>query len=320
MANEIRGVAPTGLTLYARIINSSGNWWNGTTFEAYSAGNYATYDVALTEQGASGFYVADFPVLITTAGTYEIVSYIQSGATPAQGDAVANTQRIDWTGSSVEASTAWAITGSEFYGYVLRKGFKRTDKSTEVYEAITDCIQALRRRFMFDEAEVDTTTTDTIVTLGDYKLSVESNMGLLLNVIIQDGLTANTLMQVSKSRFDELYPDAANTNDRGYPEHFTVYAGNIYIGPVPDQTSYVYRINYSQRAGTVVSSTAGVPFTALYREVLCDYVLATLYHGLEEYDKAGYHEQKFERGMIDVIRRERKNSGQGTFNVHYQDI
>src|SRR3990167_7755775 len=154
MSNEIRGVSTSG-TLYARIMNSSGQIWNGTTFEAYTAANYANYDIAMTEQGNSAVYVANFPTTITTGGTYEYYVHRQSGASPAEGDPITGTGNIDWSGTiSITASSA-AMTGSDFYSYLLRRGFKRTDKSAEAFEAITDAIQEMRRRFMFDEAETE---------------------------------------------------------------------------------------------------------------------------------------------------------------------
>lgn len=321
MAREIRGLAPTGSTVYARIMSPAGLWWNGTTFEAYAAGNYATYDVALTEQGASGLFVGDFPTGITTAGTYEYFCYIQAGGTPAQGDALTNSGSVDWTGSAAVSASASSMTASDFYAYVLRKGFKRTDKSTEVYEAITDAVQELRARFMFDEAGTDATTTDTIATLGDYKLSLESDFGMILTVTLQDGEDATPLVKLTKDEFNAIYPYAANdTTFRGYPQHYCIYAGQIYLGPTPDSVSYTYRLAYSKRAGTVDSTTAAVPFTDVYREMLANLVLAKLYAGLEDYDKAGWHRQEHESMFLAATRRERKNGGNSTFVMAAQDF
>lgn len=313
MAREIRGVSPSG-TLYARIINSSGLWWNGSTFEAYSAGNYATYVVSMTEQGNSGVYVADFPSGITTGGTYEIFIH-RTTTTAAEGDLVVNTAKIDWSGSASISGATGSMTGSEWRDYVLRLGFKRTDKDAELYEATTDAIQEMRRRFMFDEAETDMTTTDTISSLGDFKLNVESDFGLLLGVTLEDDDTGTPLHKLTKSEFDELYSSINIETDRGYPEHFTIYAGQIYIGPIPDSIAYQYRITYSKRAGTITSSTTGVPFTNLCRDVLADNVLGRLYKGLEDYEKANYHKGAFEEQMVYAMRRERNNAGNSNFNV-----
>lgn len=315
MAREIRGISSDG-TLYARIINKAGLWWNGATFEAYAAANYANYVVAMVEQGDSGVYVADFPAGITIGGTYDYFVHYRVGGAAAQGDPPINTGKIDWTGSASVAAAAGAMSGSAFRDYIVDdKGFVRTDKDQQIYAAITDAIQIMRRRYAFDEAQTEAESTDQIGPLGDFKLAIESDLGLLLGVMLEDGTDAVPLEHVTKARFDRLYPDAPVTTDRGYPAHYCVYAGQIQIGPVPDSIAYNYRLAYSKRAGTVTSSTAGVPFTNLYRDVLADKVLELLYTGLEEYDKAARHRDLYDAEFVAVQRRERANAGEGTFNV-----
>jgi hypothetical protein len=302
-------------------MNPAGLWWNGTSFEAYDAGNYADYVIAMTEQGSSGVYVADFPSAITSSGTYEYFVHQQAGGSPAEGDSVLddNTETIDWTGTASASAATGSMTGSDWRAYVLRLGFKRTDKDTELYEATTDAIQEMRRRFMFDEAETETTTTDTISVDGDFKLTLETDFGLLLGIVLEYDDTGTPLVQVPKWKFDQLYPSINVESDRGYPRHFCIYGGSIYIGPIPDQTTYVYRISYSLRAGTVTSSTSGVPFTNVYRDVLADLTLAKLYKALEEFDKSAYFVQEFEKGFLLATRKETANSGVHCFNVRAQD-
>lgn len=319
MAREIRGTSPSG-TLYARIMNPSGLWWNGSSFEAYNASNYSDYDIAMTEQGASGVYVADFPTAITSSGTYEYYVHRQAGGSPAEGDVVVNTGSVDWTGSVSASASTGSMTGSDWRDYILNDcGFVRDDKDDELYSATVDAIQEMRRRFMFDEAEAETTTTDTITVDGDFKISLESDFGILQGVILEDGTNATRLIQVSKSQFDKLYPDINVTADRGYPKHFCIYAGSIDIGPCPDSVSYSYRKSYSARAGTITSSTTGVPFTNVYRDILADNVLARLYKMLEDWDKAANYRQSYEEGFMYATRKEIINSGAHLFSQRTQD-
>lgn len=320
MSNEIRIACPSG-TIYARILNAAGLWWNGSSFEAYSAGNYSTYDIAMTEQGNSGVYVADFPSGITQSGTYEYYVHLQSGGSPAEGDDVIGTGTVDWTGSSASVGASGSMTGSDFYSYILRLGFKRTDKSTEVYEAITDAVQDMRRRFMFDEAKTEATTTDTISVDGDFKISVESDLGMIVGLVMEDDDTAMPLERVSKKQFDDLYPDINVTDDRGYPKHYCVYGGQVYIGPIPDDLTYSYRISYSKRGGSVTSTTSAVPFTAEYRDVLSQNVLMRLYRDvLQDYARGEYHESKFEKAFELASRKEAVNSGDHFFQQRVQDF
>jgi hypothetical protein len=311
MSREIRG-AGTG-TLYARIISPAGLWWNGATFEAYNAANLAAYANAMTQDGASGLYFATMPALITTAGAYDYFVYQQAGASPAESDLLVTTGKVDWTGSAVALSNVTGMTAPDFLAYLLRRGFKRTDKSAEIYENTTDAIQEMCRRFEFEEMETEKTTTDTITVAGDFKLSNESDFGILQGVVLQDGTTAVDLDVISWNEFRERYPDINVTSDTGYPKHACAYGGNIYIGPIPDAVTYTYRLSYSKRAGTITAATASVPFTGIYRDVLAENVLMRLYRDLEESDKAASHEAAFEKGFLYAMRRENKNSKAGSF-------
>ncbi len=95
----------SGLSVYAVIRNATaGDVWNGTTFEAFTAGNWATYDVAMTEQSTTGFYKANFPSSITS-GMYFITFH--SGSSPTVLDTLIGQDKGVWDG------TAW-LTGIAF--------------------------------------------------------------------------------------------------------------------------------------------------------------------------------------------------------------
>jgi len=317
MADEI--FDPLGIpdrTIYAVVFNPTGKVWNTSSeeFETYATANRADYDIPLTEQGtSSGIYIGSFPSAITASGTYQWVSYIQDGGTPSESDNRADSGEVDWTGSAAVGAGTGSMSGSDWRDYVLRGGFKRTDKDTELYEATTDAIQEMRRRFKFQEAEAEKTTTDTITVDGDYKLTIESDFGLLCGIVIEDDEDAWPLQQISKARFEHIYPDINVTNDRGIPNHFCLFNDQILIGPVPDKVTYNYRKSYSQRAGTVSSSTDAVPFTNLYREVLRDGVTARLYELMDQFDRAQFYYQKSESGFNQAMNREEFNTGEHTF-------
>lgn len=316
MADELEGVDTSGNTCYALIKNAAGQFWTGSAFETYASIDYADYSgTTMTEQGSSGIFLGDFPVSITDAGTYSYFVKRQAGGSPAESDEIVTSGKVDWTGSASAISITGAMSGSDWRDYVLRGGFKRTDKDTELYEETTDAIQEMRRRFGFAEAEVEKTTTDTISVLGDYSLSLESDFGLLMGVRVIDGQNGTPLIPKNKHDFDQLYPDITVTHDYGYPKHFCVFGGAILIGPIPDRTDFVYEIAYSQRAGTITSSTSSVPFTREYRDVLRDLTLAKLYKLLDEFDKAQFFRAEYDRGWEDAKHRERFNKKAGVFNV-----
>lgn len=88
----------TGLNLYFQVVDGSGQVWNGAAFEAYAAGNWANYDVAFTEQGASGRYIGTFPAAIA-AGSYAWSAFIRAGVSPVESDSPVASNNVDWDGS-----------------------------------------------------------------------------------------------------------------------------------------------------------------------------------------------------------------------------
>ena len=72
MTKELQAQLSTGSTLYAILLNSVGQVWNGSAFVAVNGANWATYDIALTESVA-GLYTADMPAV--DAGVYSYVIY-----------------------------------------------------------------------------------------------------------------------------------------------------------------------------------------------------------------------------------------------------
>lgn len=98
MANEIQAYIPTGKTLYAVLLNAVGTVWNGSTFEAVSAVNWANYDIALVEVTA-GLYRANMPAVV--AGSYSAAIYQRIGATPATTDTLVGIGHIEWDGTAI---------------------------------------------------------------------------------------------------------------------------------------------------------------------------------------------------------------------------
>lgn len=63
------------------------------------------------------------------------------------------------------------MTGAEFHDYVVRT-FKRTDKSDEIYDAITDTVIDMCERMDFEDTKVEAYTAGGITAMGDYKLEI----------------------------------------------------------------------------------------------------------------------------------------------------
>lgn len=313
MAGELRIPAATGGTVYAHILNTSSRRWNGSSFEAYASGNYPNYRITMTEQGSSGLYAGDFPIGITDSGEYGIIYYLQDGGSAAEGDPVVGSGTVDWDGSGIaddEDSAAGEVSGANWLTYVLRD-FKRTDKNDEVFDKTNAAIAEIRRTIATARDEHETSTTDTISSLGDYRLDLESDHGLFVSeIFIRDEDDGRTLFPISKFRYDMLYGRWGTASRfRDTPQHYCIFGGQILLGPVPDSTDYTYVVSYSRGNLTpVTANSVAIPFTTEdYKEILLHGVLWRLFKSVENDDQAGQYLALWEKGLIQIRNRELLN-------------
>lgn len=202
------------------------------------------------------------------------------------------------------------MTGSEFYTYVLRE-FKRTDKSTEVYQSITEGLIDIRTRFPFDDFKTEGYTSDGIDSIGDYRLDLPSDFGHIISVrVLEDGNLHDPLIKLGKAQFDEMYPHPNDPDvTTGIPTHFCIYNGQILLGNVPDDLTYQYEISYStEPAVEIDSSTTEVDFTDRYRAVLRAKTLEILYELLGADNLALKWKAVYEEGIARMIERETNNA------------
>ncbi len=200
------------------------------------------------------------------------------------------------------------MTGQEFRDYVVRK-FKRTDKDTELYEAITDIIADMRIQFNSEDYKEEAFSSG-ISTLGEYKIGLPSDFGHMIgDITLTDPDTDEewrTLRKISKQRYDELYSDrllSSTTNvDLDRPLKFCIYGNQIFVGPVPDKITYRYQFNYTtENYDNIASTTTSVPFTPFNRNTLRSGVLMELYDGMENYEEGSVWESKYLRGLSKLV-------------------
>lgn len=313
MSGELRIPNVTGLAVYAHVTNSTSRRWNGSQFEVYSASDYSLYTVTTTEQGGSGVYVGNFPIGITTSGHYEIIYYVRNGASPTEGDTAIGTSSLDWTGEAIEETTPTivdAMSGDDWLTYVVR-AFKRTDKEDEIFDATKDIIDDMRLKIIFPEDETDGDVTDTIDTLGDYRLSLEGDLGhFLSNIVLVDGDFGFTLNKVSKAEYDRLYTGfGTSSSAQARPRDYCLFGDNILLGPVPDSIDYVYKISYaSDDLASYDSDSASIPFTNKYRRILRWGVLAFLFSDIvKNDDQAAKFGTLYETGLKKIENRIDRN-------------
>jgi len=136
----------TGFTLYAVIHHPDGRVANNVdeAWEEFNASNFADYAVALTEQGASGYYRGTYPSWITGVLTTEAI-YLQADVNPAVGDAptasLIHSQGMNLAaiGGSVAAALNMALSGGQLVqGAAIAGTLSTTQASTDLTAALAN--------------------------------------------------------------------------------------------------------------------------------------------------------------------------------------
>ena len=213
------------------------------------------------------------------------------------------------------------MTGSEIFDYIIRT-FKRTDKVSEVYDAINDTIMDMCEKFGFEENKVEAYTAAGIDVLGDYKLDLPDDFGHLLgDVRWSDGDDSYTLTKLSKQEFNEKFPDPdGNDPIDGEPTHYCVFGKKILLGPVPDDITYSYQLDYSTFLTTPVTSvSSGIIFTDNARECVKFGTLARLFEVIGQFDLADRYRVRFENELTQFVDRE-KNNTRAVFAMKQADM
>lgn len=219
------------------------------------------------------------------------------------------------------------MTGTDLLAYIL-KVFKRTDKDTEVYEAITDIVADIKYNTKLEAVKEEAYIVG-ISTLGDYRIALPNDFQNLIGditVIEPNDNTRRLLNKISKEVYDERYStrlfSSYSDMTSGLPEDYCIYAGQIYLGPVPDDVDYKYQINYTTKDTTAItSSTTSVPFTSSYKErnVVRAGVLAEMFSLVEDYEESNYWRALYTIGKSEMVDKDNENISDNV-NITYHSI
>ena len=212
------------------------------------------------------------------------------------------------------------MTGLEMLTYIVRI-FKRTDKDTELYEALTDTILDMKLRFEHDRFKVEAYST-SISALGDYKIDIPSDFGHMIGEMrCCDGTNSVTLKKVTKAEFDRMYPNPNATDvTTAMPKHYCLFGEQFLFGDVPDDITYSYEFSYTTEAvEVIVAGTTSVPFSDRYRECLKFGVLMRLFAGLDDDEKAMKWKAHYDAEVQKIENTDRRNTS-ASGAVQYNDL
>ena len=250
MANEIQALATTGLSLYAVILNSTGQAWYTVTpaFEAVNSAHWTSYALTLTEVSGTGIYEGSFPAGITSAGIYSAIAYKKVTGSAAITDPVLAFGPLEWAGAApavpVVPNAAGAVTVatnndktgytastvSDKTGYALTTAEHTLVSGTDVPSALTTQGYTTTRAGYLDTlnglvAAVWAATTRTLSAFG-FTPNVVNVTGTLPSVTVgtNNDKTGYSLTQAFPTNFSVL--GIGGTGHITSVDTLTTYSGN----------------------------------------------------------------------------------------------
>lgn len=196
----------------------------------------------------------------------------------------------------------------------VKRTFKRTDKDTEIYQALTDTVMDIRLRFRAEDYKEEAYAD--ILTVGDYKITLPDDFAHVIGkVTVKDTATDQAyppLEMISKERYDELYFNRIATDSAyrqtGFPQHSCLYGHEIFIGPPVDKATYRFQVNYTtEDAEEISASTTDVPFSDRHRKTLRYGAMKELYLMLENYEEAEVWSNLFEADVPKIVNNDMAN-------------
>lgn len=173
----------------------------------------------------------------------------------------------------------------------IRRDFKRTDKNTEIIQAINDSILWI----------------STLIPHGDYKYqswvytalaredyALPSNLIHLIHPIkfLEGSASADSgfpLEHITKEEYDIREPNPNRTSpSTGRPSAYTVFSRSILVTPLPDKTTYLLEIMWSRRPGSLSAAADTPELGSEWDEVIKHISMDKLYAGMGMLQESGY--------------------------------
>jgi len=174
----------------------------------------------------------------------------------------------------------------------IKRDFKRTDKDTEITQAINDTILWIAAIMPHGNYKYQSWIY-TANAREDY--SIPSNLIHLIHPVkFLEGSATNDygypLNHVSKEEYDLLYPNPNRTSptDKGKPTVYTVFSRSILVGPLPDSADYILEINWSRRPVSLSADADTPELGAEWDEVIKQGAIDRLYSGIGMIEEANY--------------------------------
>jgi len=175
------------------------------------------------------------------------------------------------------------MTRLQFLTYI-KQDFKRTDKDTEIYQALNDTLKDICSRGEPMEGYTYQSWCPTVVGQEDYPLP-----GTLLYLhhpirLLEGSATGDSgysLIYTTKNNYDIIEPNPNRTSPAtGMPSLYTIWSNSVLLSPIPDKATYILEINWGRTTNELTGASDTSFLLSQYDEIVKWGTLMRLYLGL----------------------------------------
>ena len=202
------------------------------------------------------------------------------------------------------------MTRLQFLAYI-QQTLKRTDKDTEIYQALNDTIADIASRGKFMDYSFQS-YTQTVVGQVDYSLpttllQLQDPVRLLEGNASGD--TGWNLVKVDKETFDEYEPTPYRTDPVcGRSIYYCIYANQILLTPIPDLV-YLLEINWGIVPAKLQQDIDASAFSSIWDEIVKFGVIFRMWEVLGMYQDAQYWQARYEAGVARMLSNNKDKTG-----------
>lgn len=188
---------------------------------------------------------------------------------------------------------------------------KRTDKNSQIYDALNETIKDIGTRDSFHEYSFQSYTT-CVAVQEDYPLPTT-----LLQVkhpirLIEGAATGDSgwnLTKLSKEEYDFREPNPNRISpSTGRPTAYCIFSNSILVTPIPDK-AYLLEINWGNVPSSLASNDDLPAYLNIWDETIKHGVLFRMFALLGLYQDADYWRALYETGISRMIDYNRDKSG-----------
>lgn len=177
----------------------------------------------------------------------------------------------------------------------IKQDFKRTDKDTEITQAINDMIVWISIQIPHAGYKYQS-YIPTVAKQYDYPLPT-TKVHILHPLMLLDGFGTNdlgmVLEHIGKKEFDLIEPNPQRTNpSTAKTQKYTIFANSILCTPIPDKV-YILQMDWTKRAVSLSGGSDAPALGSEWDEVIKHGSLERLFAGIGLYEEANYWSTRY---------------------------